>query len=269
MTRLAGLTMYDLPEARHITDAWWRGVAGHLTAAGVADVPAVLSRPAHPVALWTDPRLLLAQTCGLPLTRELVGRVRLVATPCYAAPGCEGALYRSQVIVPAESSARDVTDLRGLVCAVNGEGSQSGHNALRALLAPLANGGRFFGAVAISGSHADSIALVQSGRADAAAIDAVTHAMTARHAPDRLAGTRVLCATAAAPGLPYITALATPENAVERLGVGLAAAHADPSLTSVREALLIAGLAFLPLEAYDVIPRMAREAAHAGYPELA
>ena len=261
--------MYDLPEVRDTTDAWWRGVAGHLEAAGVADVPAAQSRPASPVALWTDPRLLLAQTCGLPLTRELKGGVRLIATPCYAAPGCAGAFYRSQVIVPADSPARVVADLRGLICAVNGEGSQSGYNALRALLASLAEGGRFFSDVVISGSHAGSIALVQSGRADAAAIDAVTHALTARHAPDRLAGTRVLCATAPAPGLPYITALATPEDAVERLGAGLAAAHADPSLASLREALLIAGLTVLPLEAYDVIPRMARDAARVGYAVLA
>jgi hypothetical protein len=38
---------------------------------------------------WVEPHLLLSQTCGYPLRYVLKDHVRLVATPCYAAPGCE------------------------------------------------------------------------------------------------------------------------------------------------------------------------------------
>ena len=36
---IASLPMYDLPEVRRATDAWWAGLAAGFTRAGVADVP--------------------------------------------------------------------------------------------------------------------------------------------------------------------------------------------------------------------------------------
>ena len=37
---IASLPMYDLPETRSATDALWAGIARHLRAEGVAEVPA-------------------------------------------------------------------------------------------------------------------------------------------------------------------------------------------------------------------------------------
>jgi hypothetical protein len=40
--------------------------------------------------VWTDPRLLLAQTCGYPYVMALKEKgIRVVATPLYDAPHCE------------------------------------------------------------------------------------------------------------------------------------------------------------------------------------
>jgi len=236
---------------------------------GVADVPDALDRRPDYRQGWLSSELLFSQTCGYPLIHALAGRVQLVATPCYAADGCDGSDYRSAVVVAADNPATDIADLRGTRCAINGTDSQSGCNTLRALIAPLAEGGRFFASVTVSGSHEASIGFVASGQADVAAIDCVTYALLARHRPAALAGTRVLCRTAAAPNLPYVTRAAADDDLLARLRGGLGRAIADPSLTAARDSLMLTGVAILPLSAYDCINDMKTAAIAAGYGEVA
>lgn len=267
--RLASLPMYDPPEARSLTDAWWRGLARHFRAAGIDDVPDAPARPGDLHAHWASPALLFSQGCGYPLTHAFAGRWQVIATPCYTAPGCDGAFYCSMLVVRAEAPCRTIEDLRGATACFNSLDSHSGHNALRATVAPLARDGRFFGHVLRSGGHIHSAAMVQKGEADVAALDCVTHAMLARHAPHRLAGTRVLAVTAAAPGLPYVTGAATDAATLDRLRAGLAAALADPALAALRKDLLIGGATLLPGDAYEAINDAERVAAASGYPALA
>ena len=116
-----------------------------------------------------------------------------------------------------------LADLRGKVAAINQPDSHSGSNALRALIAPLGRDGRFFGRVEVGGSHAASLAMVAAGAADVAAIDCVSHALLARHRPAALAGTGVLCRTAAAPALPFVTRADAGADLIERLRAALPA----------------------------------------------
>jgi ABC-type phosphate/phosphonate transport system substrate-binding protein len=266
---LASLPMYDLQELRVATDAWWQGLARAFRREGIADVPDALDRREAYGDLWLTRDLLFSQTCGYPLTHALAGRVELVATPCYRTDGCEGPAYCSFVVVRADDAATAVADLRGRRCAVNSGDSQSGCNALRALVAATANGERFFGNVAITGGHCASLALVASGQADVAAVDCVTHGLLARHRPQALVGTRMLCRTASAPGLPYVTRAGAEPDLLRRLRAGLDRAFAEPQLADARNALLLDGAAVLPLAAYDRIGEMANAAIAAGYPEIA
>jgi ABC-type phosphate/phosphonate transport system substrate-binding protein len=266
---VASLPMYDLPEVRAATDAWWQGLARAFRREGLTDVPEALDRRENYKAIWASSDLLFSQTCGYPLMHSLAGLARLVATPCYDVDDCEGPNYCSLVIVAAEHPAAQVRDLRGLRCAINGPESQSGCNALRALVAGLAERGRFFGSVAVSGGHAASIAMVASGEADVAAVDCVTHALIARYRPAALAGTRVLCRTASAPGLPYITHGLADADLLRRLRAGLERAVADPTLAAARESLLLTGVAVLPLSDYDRITDMKSAAIAAGYETVA
>ena len=103
------------------------------------------------------------------------------------------------------SPATELSDLRNAVCVVNSHESHSGANALRALVAPLNRRGRFFSRIVTSGSHPASVAMVARGEADVAAIDCVTYACLERYRPSRLQGTRRLCYTARAPGIPFVT----------------------------------------------------------------
>jgi ABC-type phosphate/phosphonate transport system substrate-binding protein len=266
---VASLPMYDLPELRAATDAWWEGLARAFRREGIADVPDSLDRRPAYHDVWLVPDLLFSQTCGYPLTHALAGRVELVATPCYAAEGCEGPSYCSFVVVKADSAASAIGDLRGARCAVNGVDSQSGYNALRSAVATVAGGERFFDSVAITGSHRASLALVASAQADVAAVDCVTLGLLARHRPQALTGTRVLCRTASAPGLPYVTRAGADADLLRRLRGGLERAFADARLAEVRGALLLAAAVVLPVAAYDRIGDMENAAIAAGYPRVA
>lgn len=263
---LASLPMYDLPAARSAIDAWWGGLARHMRRAGIADVPAAVAR--DPVPAWTDPRLLFSQTCGYPLTHELAGQVEPVCTPAHAAAGCSGARYASALLVAEDSGARSLADLRGAVCAFNARDSHSGYNVLRRMVAPLAGGAPFFARVIECGSHRASITAVATGEAGLCAVDAVTHALCARHEPERLTGTRVLEYSPGAPGLPYIAGPRVSAGTRERMRHAVHAAMVDPVLADARAELLITGAEDLPLGAYGEILTMEREARAMGYPVL-
>jgi len=265
---IVGLPMYALPELASATAAWWQGLRRHFTQAGIAEVAERLQEPADLAAHWLAPDLLFTQTCGYPLTHLLSGKVQLLATPCYAAPGCEGPSYRSVVIVREDSGITELADIRGKRVAYNGTDSQSGYNTLRDLVLPLAQRGKVFGEAIESGAHRQSLAFVRTGKADVAAIDCVSLALLERVAPAELRGIRKLCLTAPAPSLPYITSLATPVETIRRLRDGLRAAIDDPQLTAVRDDLLIADIAILPLAAYEPILTMEKTAIEAGYPAL-
>jgi ABC-type phosphate/phosphonate transport system substrate-binding protein len=261
--KIAALPMYDFPELRWATDAVWAAIA-----ARVPGAPAALERSREIDDVWTDPDLLLAQTCGYPLMTSLAGRVRLLATPRYRAEGCDGPNYRSAVIVRAGDPAATLADLRGRRCAVNGTGSNSGMNVLRAAIAPLATNGRFFDQVAITGSHEASIEAVAQNIADIAAIDCITWAQLQRLRPDSVAGLRVLDWTEASPGLPLITSEHTSAHALSRLANALLDLNADQTLAPALAALLIDGFEILPLQAYAAILDLEHRASRLGYKVL-
>src|SRR5436309_2979270 len=100
---IASLPMYDWPEVRAATDAWWSGISRYL---GV-HIP--LRRAKDHASLWRGPDLLFSQTCGYPFTHELRGAVQLVATPHYRAVGCHGPAYSSFIF--AREKCSDLSSL--------------------------------------------------------------------------------------------------------------------------------------------------------------
>lgn len=269
MTSIAALTMYDLPEVRPATDAWWTSIAAHLRAAGIEDVPLALARdrPAHD--LWRDPGLLLTQTCGYPLSHEYKDDLTAIAVPSYAAQGCRDGTYRSAFVVRSDDPVDTLRDLRGRRAAANGPDSQSGCNALRAAVAPLARSGRFFADVQWSGGHRLSLSAVREGRADVAAIDGVTLALIGAHAPAEMQGVRVLGWSAETPALPYATRRALPPAVVARIRDGLLAAANDPDAASARDTLLLRRMGSIGDAAYHVMVEMREAAERLGYRTLA
>ena len=266
--RIASLPQYDLPELRQATDAWWSGIARHMRALGLGDVPDILTRAVDAEALWRDPAVLLTQTCGYPLMTELADCLRPVAVPIYRCDGCRGATYSSVLIVRTDAPLHRLEDARGKTVAANNRNSHSGMNTLRHSVAPLATSGRFFSHVLWTGGHALSAQAVADGQADIAAIDAVTWALLSREWPTLTRHLRVIGHTDYAPSLPYATRIDAPEDVRGVVFQAIEAAAADPSLSAVREALLIDGFAPADFAAYQTMLDWKAEAAAAGYPDL-
>ena len=190
---IASLGMYDWPEARAETDKLWAGIAAALRVEGFPDVPDKLERNIPAKTQWHSPDLLISQTCGYPLTHEFEGHLELLATPVYGVEGCQGADYSSAIVVQKDSRFASPGDLKGAHAAYNGEDSLSGHLALRSVIAPFAENGRFFGKLSCSGGHPVSMEMVASGMADVAAIDCVSFALAQQHRPKIADGLRLAC----------------------------------------------------------------------------
>lgn len=240
----ATLDMYDLPALRPAQDLWWSGLAGHFMALGLSNVPAGLNRSvADPYDIWLAANLFFAQTCGYPLTHRLAGKVRLVGTPCYDAPGCEGARYRSFFVARSDTAAESLAALLPARIAVNGKDSYSGWRVWRGLVGPSSE-------LVISGGHAKSIDLVRQGRADITAIDSVTHALIGDVEPERLTGTRIIEQGPLAPGLPYITRAGIGEREIRAMAKATRNAFNDPELAAARRPLRLAGFETVALSQY-------------------
>ncbi len=268
MTCSASLGMYDMPWLQAANDALWAGLAARLRAASVVSVPEALDRTRPLAKIWHDPTLLFAQTCGYPLVTELRDVVTPIAAPVYCWPGCVGATHCSVIIVPTASSFEALSDLRGRRAAINGRDSNSGMNLLRHAVAPLADDGRFFGEVVITGSHLGSLNHVARGKADVAAIDCVTFGLVERHRPELVNGVRVICETAKSPALPFVTRASASAEEIAMLLSALRETVADPQLAAAVEALGLKGVEPVRLNDYAVVQGYEREAIAVGYQVL-
>ncbi len=234
----------------------WGHLAPKLTAAGIDAVPSNLSWPVDYFQHWLEPELLLSQACGFPLIDKLAGKVRLLGTFGYDVDGCDGLFCRSKLIARANDPAAKLVDFRGRCVAYNGTHSQSGYNALRALVAPLAVAGKFFGQRIETGSHAKSIELVRDGVADIACVDCVSFAAIERYSPELTQGVRVIGYSDPYPGLPLITSVHTSNTTVAVLYAALMDVMQDPALSTVRKALFIQDFVPTEVSAYRICAQM-------------
>ena len=261
MTWIAALPMYNV--SARLAQAYKALLA---TLAEEAGQVASLESPADLPAFWRRRDLLLSQTCGYPYMTQLRGEVTLVATPCYDFAGCSGSDYSSVIVVREGADVDVLADAVGLVAVVNDLNSNSGMNVLRHAVAPLARGGRFFGRVIQSGSHAASVRMVRQGAADIAAVDCVTWGYLAREDSGALRGLKVLRYSVASPGLPLIAGGGVEEQLVLRLRGALLRPSAR--LRELMEVLSIRGFDYRDDADYARILQIQTEAEAAGYPGI-
>lgn len=253
----AALPMYDWPEVRPASDALWAAIRGRLARRGV-DAPASLERDVPLRDLWLDPGLLLAQTCGLPFSRFLKGRVRLVGVPVYATQGCDArGRYSSAILVRRDDPAERLEDLAGRRFAFNEEGSQSGWNAMWAALGRASAETPFSAHLGV-GRHRASMTAVLEGWADVCAVDAVCWGLARRLELPEAKGLRALAFSPMTMGLPLINAIKTDDATLTALRDAVAGALADPATEAARRALLIDALAPARECDYDPIGRADR-----------
>lgn len=248
---IASFPMYDWPEVREATGAWWRGLSRHL------GVSIELDRNPDHFAAWRRDDLFLSQTCGYPFTHEFKGLLKYVCTPHYAVPGCEGANYCSFIFARVK---QPLDSFGGSIAAVNNPDSMSGMLALKLVFAPFATHGKFFSKAIETGSHINSMIAVRDGKADVCAIDAVCVAMAKRYRPDNLEGLVEIARSPIVPSLPYVTR----SGNIGDIRRALVAAFADSELQAWRDRLFLSGQSVLPATAYERITDLESEMQRAG-----
>lgn len=243
---IAALGMYDRAEVQPANDRLWRLIRDGMRARGLA-APATLTRGEMAyMPGWLSPDLVLAQTCGFPYRARLHGRVTLVGTPDYGVEGCAPGHYRS-VFVARADDPRSLADFDGTPLAYNDGLSQSGWAAPQTQAAKL---GLRLPAGLLTGGHVASARAVAEGRADLAALDAVTWAMIQDHDAPLAAALRVVDRTDPTPGLPLIAgAGADPGPLFDAISFAIADLAPEDRAT-----LHLKGLVLIPAEAYLAVP---------------
>ncbi|MEM5388401.1 PhnD/SsuA/transferrin family substrate-binding protein [Paraburkholderia phymatum] len=262
MNAIAALPMYNVSPA---LAADWRTLL--IDVLKHVDPTARIVEPDDLHAFWRQPGLLISQTCGYPYVLGLHEHVRLIATPHFDAPGCDGATYSSVLVTRASAQFDSLDTCRDARAAYNATDSNSGYNALRHAVAPLARDGRFFGATLETGSHLGSLRALADNRADIAAIDCVTMAFVRDAYPQLASAVKEIGYAGASPGLPLIAAKNISIEQIAALRVALDQALATQPARSRR--LRLKGFSVLPHEAYDCIAQMENEARVANYARLA
>lgn len=246
---IASLPMYNQPDCLPATDSFWALIREGLRRTGHA-APETLTHDIPDLKdHWQCPDLILSQTCGYPFRSILQGKVTLIGTPNFGIEGCPPGYYRSVFIARADDHRRTLPTFQNARFAYNDALSQSGWAAAQ----NHAKGKGFqFRTTAPSGSHAASAQAVLEGRADIAAIDAVSWRNLLRNTP-ALAALRAVELTEPTPGLPYIAALGA-DRAVTFAVIAAAIAALAPA---DRETLGLKGFVHIPAEAYLAVPNPA------------
>ena len=242
---IASLGMYDRAETAGAHDRFWALIRGGLGARGVA-APEALTRGAGAYwPAWESPDLVLSQTCGFPYRSRLHGRVTLIGTPDFGLPDCPAGYYTSVFIARADD-ARTLPEFRSARFAYNEGLSQSGWAAPQNHAASM---GFHFAPGLESGGHRLSALAVAEGRADLAAVDAMTWRLLQRY-EGWVAGLREVARTAPTPGLPYIAALGADAEATFAALVEAAASLSPAD----RESLSLRGIVRIAAARYLAVP---------------
>lgn len=243
---IASLGMYDFGPAQAANDRLWALIRTGLRGRGIEAPEALLRGEQAYWDAWQSPDLLLSQTCGYPFRARLHGRVTYVGTPDFEVDGCAPGYYRSIFVARADDPRAALKDFDGARFAYNEDLSQSGWAAPQTHVAKL--GIRLPPALA-SGGHRLSAQAVAEGKADLAALDAVTFSLM-QDADPVVFKLRVVGLTDPTPGLPYITALGRdPAPIFDAVSEAIAALSAEDRAT-----LRLKGLVRIPEASYLTVP---------------
>ena len=239
---IAFLGMYDMPALQTDNDTFWDAIRTEL-----GHGPATLTRTDDPWPIWQSPDLLMAQTCGYPYRARLHDQVHLIGTPDYGLPDCPPGHYRSVFIKRREDPRGDLHAFAGATFAYNEGLSQSGWAAP---VTQMLAAGATPGALVQTGGHANSLSAVVEGRADYAALDALTWELLQKTDMEVSEAAAAFDMTPPSPGLPYITG---PKGDPGALAAAIQTAIAGLS-GETRQALHLRDLVQIPADHYLAVP---------------
>ena len=237
---IAELGFYPFDDIAWAYDKLWIATADRCSW-----LPRKLTRSADPTKLWRSENQFVSQTCGWPLVTQLGETVRVVGAFRQTTPESASHFYRSVVVGRVDGTP---FDFQGSVAAVNELESLSGWISLIAAIHGPQETWR--GDFKVSGSHAESVRMLNRGEADIASIDSVTLAHLRRIDPQAINSLFVICNGPLVPCLPIITHRSVSDSQISELRQALSESTRDPSIAAATSALFISGFDALDLEDY-------------------
>ena len=265
---IASLPMYDWPEVEQFTNRWWIALREALQNEGIQSVPETLVRTGRADDTWNSSQLLISQTCGYPYTHGYSKKLRLLATPDYGVFGCNDFQYQSLILCRNDAPQSSLKEFAGTIAAINDLMSQSGFSAFRHSIARIANGRSFFDNVTISGSHRNSLTLLNNRKADICSVDPVSYALACRYVPSLTASLRIVAVTQFSPCLPFVTNRNNSDDMVKRIRHALFTVFEDISFKETREALFIKSAKIATEKDYQRILDMETDARNLNFPNV-
>jgi ABC-type phosphate/phosphonate transport system substrate-binding protein len=229
--------------------------------------------PAALETLWRRPDLGCALMCGYPWAtwRTPRGpRPVILAAPVPHEPGGR-AVYRTSIVVRTDSAIASLDDLRGRRFAYTTPQSQSGYQAVRALLADRVapHAGHYFeSTVGPLVSPRRVVHAVVTGEADAGPLDSYWLELLRKHEPDTAVRLREIASTDWTPMPMFVAGGRVEPDVREPLARALVAAGSAHELTDVRATLALSGFVRPDPRSYAVLAERARAADALGYPAL-
>jgi ABC-type phosphate/phosphonate transport system substrate-binding protein len=267
---IANARMYAVsPDAEEA----WRDLIAHVADdAGVALDYIAYPAPQPLDVLWQRADLGCVQMCGFPIALRMADVVP-IAAPIPRAAWAQGrALYRSDLIVRADSSFATLEDTFGGVFGWTVAHSQSGFNAPRHHLLRYRTAARPILYRAVRGDLITARAVldaVRDGSIDVGPLDAFWHMLIRRWRPEMAEGVRVVESTQTAPMPAFVAARSMPADDVAALRTAFATAASREWFAPFRDTLLIDGFAPVARDSFAETLAWHEDALAADYPEPA
>lgn len=207
--------------------------------------------------LLADGGLDLAFVCGGPyvLGRDTFQLDLLVVPETLAGE----TVYYSYLIVPRESPARTLEDLRGRKFAFTDPHSNTGWMVPSYMLARLGETAEgFFGEVVYTYAHDKSVQAVAGQRVAGAAVDSLIYDYLAAANPELVAKTKILAVSEPYGIPPVVVRPDLPAEQVAKLRDVLLKMHMDPEGASILKGMLIGRFVAAADAAYDSIREIER-----------
>ena len=254
------------------TDAAWHDLLTRVAEeAGIAFHFLSYPLPQSLEELWTRADLgCVFIMCGYPIALRQLHVVPIAALIPLASWARGHAVYRTDLVVKADSGYQQFSDTFGGRIGWTMRHSHSGYNALRHHLLQYRTPERptlYSQVVGGLGSVRKVFDAVVDGAIDVGPVDSYWHLLIQLHHPDLAARVRVLESTVTAPIPAFVANPSVPPEAVDRLAISFQSARDRAWFRPIAAELLIEG--FTPVrnvDAYSIIQARARQAEEAGYP---
>lgn len=263
---IANARMYAVTPA---VEAGWRDLLANVARdAGVPFVYETYPAPQPMEALWARPDLACVLMCGYPIAMAIAA-VTPVAAPIPAAPWSGGRpVYRTDLVVRADSAFRSLPDTFGGSIGWTVENSHSGFNALRHHLLPYRQQqgqALYRRSVGPLTTPRNVLEAVLDGTIDVGPLDAYWHLLIRHAEPGLLADIRVLESTDTAPMPAFVAVGNADPAAVAAIRGALVAAASRPWFAGLADILCLDG--FVAVDRADFAQTLAwdAQALNAGY----